>query len=124
MANPIFSKTGVTSVTLSKSNLYPNVQPLVLNQFVGISDANTVRVASIGDPLRTIVLVFEQLTRTDRDALEAFFADPLVNYGEFSFTFTDASSTVYVVQFLEPALALPEVTDNNVKFEMILTIVG
>ena len=124
MALPTLSKAGVPTVTLSRANVFPNVRPKVLNQFVGVSDDNTIRVASVGPPLTTIVLKFEQLTNTDRASIEAFFANALINYGQFSFTFTDAASNAYTVRFLEPQLALPEVTDENVQFDLVLTVVA
>jgi hypothetical protein len=121
MALPTLSKGGVTTVTFSRSNVYPSVSPKVLNQFVGISDANTIRVASVGPPLQSIVLHFELLTREDRDNIETFFADSLVNYGQNTFQFTDANETVHNCRFLDTQLALPEVTDDNVSFELTLT---
>lgn len=123
MASPTLSKTGVTTVTFSRANVYPHVMPRILSQFVGVSDANTVRVAKVGPPLQTIVLDFEELTVEDREAIEAFFTDPLIDFGMYTFQFTDRNGVVYNVRYLEPQFALPEVTHDNVKFEMILTIV-
>lgn len=120
---PTLSKAGVATVTFSRANVYPHVMPRILNQFVGISDDNTIRVAKVGPPLQTIVLGFEQLTRDDRDHLEAFFSDPLIDYGLYTFQFTNHLGVVYDVRYLEPQFSLPEVTDNNVRFQLILTIV-
>ena len=121
MSLPTFSKTGVSTVVLSNGNVYPHVLPRILNRFVGVSDNNTIRVSTVGPPLQTIVLEFQQLTRDDKDALESFFEDSLVNFGSEVFTFTDTNGTEHTVQYLEPQLAFPEITDNNVAFEMVLT---
>lgn len=123
MANPTFTKSGVSvsPLVLSRDALMPFVRPRVLNQFVGVSDANTVKVASVGAPLETIVIQFAQLTRTDRDNIIAFLADPLVNYGENSFTYTDSDGVSSTVRFLDTELALPEDSDNNVSWELVLT---
>ena len=121
---PTFSKSGVSTVTLSRVNVYPNVKPRVLNQFVGISDANTIKVAVVGKPLQTILLEFQQLTLEDRDNLEVFFTDPLINFGQSPFTYTDFAGVPYTVRYIEPQFALPETTDNDVAFELILTIEG
>lgn len=123
MANPVLSKTGVTSVTLSQANVYPSVSPKLLNQFVGLSDSNVVRVAKVGPPVETLLLSFEHLTREDKANLEAFFANPLVDYGLYTFQYTDHNGTTYDVQNLEPQFAIPEVANNNVKFDIVLTIV-
>jgi len=121
---PMFVKSGVPTVTLTQANVYPNTKPKVLNQFVGISDSNTVYVSVVGEPLQTIVLNFEQLTVADAEALDAFFSNPLVNFGESEFTFIDSKGNSYTCRYLEPSFAIPEVSDDNVKFDMILTIVG
>lgn len=121
MALPQFIKAGVPTVTLSKEYTFPDVSPKIMNQFIGISDANTVQVAIIGAPLTTIMLSFQQLTTVDRDNLEAFFANPLVYYSKYEFTFVDAHSVSHNVRFLEPQFALPLVSHNNVSFEMVLT---
>jgi hypothetical protein len=124
MPLPTFSKVGVTTVTFSQPPVFPAADPLVLNQFVGVSDFNTIKVASIGPPLRTLNLRFEELTRTDKANLEAFFANPLVNYGQGSFTYTDHIGIARTVQFLDQQLAMPEVSDNNVSAEFVLTVLA
>jgi hypothetical protein len=123
MALPQLVQAGVSisPVVLTRAAVYPKVQPLVLNQFVGVSDANTIQVSVIGAALETISLQFTQLTPADGTLIKAFFADPLVNYGEFEFTFIDADSVSHTVRYLEPQLALPEETDSNVSWELILT---
>ncbi len=113
-----FSKVGFTTVTLSKANVYPKVLPKVLNQFVGISDDNTIRVAILGPPIQTIPLQFRQLSSIDRDALDAFFT--AIEYSD-EFVFTDAGGTPHTVRLLEPNFALPEVFDDNVQFDCVLT---
>lgn len=121
MPLPQFVKSGVPTVELSRVSGFPDVEPLVLNQFVGVSDANTVKVASLGPPMGTIVLQFKQLTRTDRANIYAFFDHPLVNYGRNAFTFIDNFGVSHSVQYLEPQLALPLVSKENVSFDLILT---
>lgn len=119
---PSFSKPGVMTVTLSRGSLFPRVQPKVLNQFVGISDDNTIRVAVIGPPLETIPLEFKQLTVTDKALIEAFFS--AINYGASEFVYMDEMGVGHAVRYLEPTLALPEVSEDNVEFTLMLTKVG
>ena len=123
MALPQLVQAGVSisPVILTRAAIFPKVQPLVLNQFVGVSDANTVQVSVIGPALETISLQFQQLTPADGALIKAFLADPLVNYGEFPFTFIDADSVSHTVRYLEPQLALPEETDSSISWELILT---
>lgn len=122
MAFPTFSKTGVTTVALSKGSTFPSGTPLTPNQFVGVSDANSVRVYSLGLPKRQLEAVFEQLTRNDVTALEAFFNDPLVNWGVGTFTFTDEDSTAWTVRFLQPVFDPRQVSDNNFALTLTFTV--
>lgn len=118
MSLPTFSKVDVTTVTFSKANVYPIVSPRTLNQFVGISDNNTIRVAVLGPPLEVILLQFRQLTRDDRSNLIAFFE--AIDYSD-EFTYTDTVGAPFTVRLLEPNFTLPEVVDNNVSFDITLT---
>lgn len=123
MAIPILSKTGVTTVNLSKASTYPSSTPLTMNQFVGVSDDNTVRVFSLGTAKRTVNVVFEQLTAADITLLEAFFTDPLINWGVGQFQYTDEAGTVFNVRFLQPIFDPQEVSDDNFSLTLVFTVV-
>lgn len=123
MALPQLVKAGVSisPLTLTRAALFPRVEPQILNQFVGVSDANTVQVSVLGAALETISLQFQQLTPADGANIKAFLSDPLVNYGENEFTFIDSNSVSHTVRYLEPQVALPEETSDSVSWELILT---
>lgn len=123
MALPQLVKVGVSvsPVVLSRSAIFPHINPIVLNQFVGVSDANTVQVAVIGAPLKTLSRQFQQLTPVDAANVLAFFEDPLVNFGQFEFTYIDTAGTSHNVRYLEPQLVLPEDSDENFSWDVVLT---
>jgi len=113
----IFSAVDVDDVVVD-SPVFPSSTPIVTNQFVGISDDNTIRVASISGPVKAMPLQFRQLSRTQRDALIGFFE--AIDYsGEF--TYTDHLGTEHLVRMLESTLAFPEISANNVQFDCTLT---
>ena len=120
-----FTKTGVTTVTFSAATTYPSTADgrFVMNQFVGLSDDDTPKVASLNSPRQLITLEFEDLTRQDRINLLAFMNNPLVNWGVNSFTLTNEVGNVYLVRFLEPEFVMPEESDDNVSLSMTLTVV-
>lgn len=122
MAKPFLSKTGVTSVFLSKASTFPSGSPLTPNQFVGVSDANTVRVFSLGVPKRQLEVIFQQLTSTDITALENFFNNSLVNWGVNSFTYTDEDATAWTVRFIQPVFDPQLVSDNNYNLQVTFTV--
>lgn len=113
----MFSKDGVTTVILSQEPTYPRTLPKTHNRFIGVSDDNSIQVANIGPSLQTIPLQFRQLTRVDGDNLDAFFTE----VGASEFTYTDNDGAEYQVQNLDPTFAVPEVSFDNVQFEVILT---
>lgn len=121
MAQPTFSKSGVTTVTLSRASTFPGSSPLTINQVVGVSDDNTVRVFSLGPAKRTLEVIFEQLAATDIANLEAFFTNPLVNWGVNNFVYTDEVGTAHTVRFLQPEFAPQESSDNNYSLTLVLT---
>ena len=122
MAAPQFSKAGVTSVNLSKASTFPSADPLRINQFVGISDDNTIRVFSLGPPKQSLLVVFEQLSLTDITAITAFFNNPLVNWGVNSFIYTDEVLTGHTVRFLQPEFNPQQVSDDSYTLTLIFTV--
>lgn len=122
MAIPTLSKTGVTTVQLSKASTFPSAEPLTPNQFVGVSDDNTIRVFSLGPAKQNLNVIFEQLTLTDVNAIIAFFVDSLINWGVNSFTYTDEESTAFTVRFLQPIFDPQQVSDDNFSLNLTLTV--
>lgn len=124
MPAPILSKVGVPTVTLSVASTFPGREPITMNQFTGISDDNTVRVASLGPPRRTLEVKFEQLTDLDIASLEVFFASSVVNWGLNEFSYTDENSTVWTVRYLSPSFSPERVSDGNYSLNMVFTVVA
>jgi len=122
MAAPSLSKTGVTTVNLTKASTFPSSDPLTMNQFVGVSDDNTIRVYSLGLPKRSLNVVFEQLTPQDITDLEAFFNNSLVNWGVNSFTYTNELGEAITVRYLQPVFDPQQVSDENFALSLTFTV--
>jgi len=122
MAAPTLSKSGVTTVTFSKASIFPGSSPRTINQFTGISDDNTIRVASLGPAKQSFEVQFEQLTEVDIDNVTTFFEDPLINWGVFQFTFTDEDSVATSVRFLQTEFDPQEVSQDNWSLTLIFTV--
>jgi hypothetical protein len=120
----ILSKSGVPSVTFSTATTYPNAVGgrFIPNQFIGLSDDDTPKVASLGSARQLIPLEFENLERQDRTNLLAFMTNPSINWAKNSFTLTDELGISYLVRFLEPEFNMPEESDDNVSLSMIFTV--
>ena len=122
MAAPTLSKSGVTTVTLSKASVFPGSSPKTINQFSGVSDNNTIRVASLGPAKKSFEIQFEQLTEADVVAVEAFFEDPLINWGVGSFTWTDEDGNPTVVRNLMTEFDPVEQSQDNWQLNLVFTV--
>lgn len=118
---PTFSKTGVPTFTFSSESVFPFRRSRFPNQIVGVSDTNTIRVASLGTPRFLYQVQWLQLEAIDITGLDAFFSNPLINDGLFSFTWTDELGINRTVQWLEPELDYNELSATTVQLTMTLT---
>lgn len=123
MAAPTFSKPGVTTVTLSTGATFPYADPRIPNQFIGVSDNNTVRSATLSARRKLLVIPFEQLNEIDKTNIIGFLENPLVNYAQASFTYTDEKGVAATVRFLQPELSLPEDATDNISGTLTLTVI-
>lgn len=119
MAFPSFSKSGVTTFTFSRGDVYPHRRTVVPRQRLGIAEAGTVQVATLSAPEYQHVLTFEGLSASDYSALLTFLTDPLVNWAANSFTYTDVDSATYTVRYIG-GLEMPQVSSG--RFSATLTL--
>jgi hypothetical protein len=104
MALPSFSKTGLTTVSFSRSYLPSSGrrQP-VPRQRVGRSDGGTYEVLTLGPPDVQVQLEFRLLPLADVEALDTFLGTAGVNFSEDTFTFTDTDASTTTVRLLDYA---------------------
>lgn len=121
---PTLSQNGVPTVTLSRGNVFPSNDPIIPNQFVGFTDAGTVQVAVVGAAIQTFVLQFEMLTLDDRNNVLAFLTNALVNFSQFSFTYTDAIGIAKTVRYLEQSWSMPAEAEAVFSWQVVFTLVA
>ena len=112
MPFPTFSKSGVTTVTFSRGDVFPDVHDYEPVQVIGVSYAGTRRVATLRAPDEFFDLVFERLPLADYNALLAFFSNALVNWSASSFTYTDTASVATTVRYLGGRFSFPQVASG------------
>jgi len=116
MPYPTFSKTGLTTLTFSRGALFPQRRPTHYRQRRGVSEAGTVRVATLSPPVQELVLHFERLPAADFALLDAWLAAALVNGSAQTFTYTDSTSTAYTVRWWP--------SDAESTFDMVQVAAG
>ena len=122
MANPIFAKDGVPSVTLGQAPDWPSVTPVKPRQRIGRSDGGYFKVVTLSRPDQEFHLVFSDLPSSDHDALVTFLQDPRVNYAAHPFLYTDHEGRQQQVRFLDGELPAPEVAPgvHDVRLTLVL----
>lgn len=113
MAFPTFTKAGVASVFLSRGDTYPTRKPIQARQRIGKSHAGEVHVATLSPPEYLHVLTFSGLTTTDRANILAFLNDPLVNWAQESWAYSDVAGVTYTVRWLDGGLDFEETSPGQ-----------
>lgn len=110
MPLPTFSKSGMTTLTFSRGNVYPSEEPAYEPvQVIGRSYAGTRRVATIREPDQSFVLVFERLPAADYALLIAWFQHTLINWSAESFMFTNQAGLATTVWYQGGPFSFPQV---------------
>jgi hypothetical protein len=104
MPLPTFSKTGVPTFTFSRGDAFPRRTPAdpLEGQLAGVSEAKTVRIATMSDPEEFMQLDFQTntaLPAADYLNLRTFLTHALINRRANPFTFTDVDGTTYTVRY-------------------------
>ena len=121
MAYPTFSKTGMTTLTFARGNVFPSLHSYEAVQRIGRSYAGTFRVATLRVPDEAFTLAFERLPLADYTALVGWFTHTLLNWAANSFTYTDTAGVATIVRYLAGNLSMPEVASGlyNVTLELL-----
>lgn len=121
MPYPTFTKTGMTTLTFSRGDVFPRQHIYQPRQRIGRSYAGTYQVATLGDPDERLPLVFVRLPQADYTALVAWFQHALINWAANSFTYTNSASVITVVRYLAGSLDMPEVSNGLYSVTLDLT---
>lgn len=109
MPLPTFSKTGMTTLTFSRGNSFPDLHSYEPQQIIGTSYAGTRRIVTVRAAEERFPLVFDRLPLADYTALLAWFIDPNINWAGGSFTYTDAAGVATTVRYLGGPFTFPQV---------------
>ena len=112
MAFPTFSKATMTTLTISRGNVFPTTHAYQPVQRISRSYAGNFQVATIRAPDETFTLQFQGLVQADYDALVAWFTDTRINWGANSFTYTDTAGVATIVRYVGGGLAMPQVASG------------
>ena len=120
MSAPQFQKSGMTTLTFSRTYILPVHHTYRPRQRVGRSESGIVKVVTFSDPDEQWTLSFRGLTATDYANLLAWFQHPSINWGENSFTFVDHNAASHTVRYLDGEFDMPEIVTG--VYEVTLTL--
>lgn len=120
MAFPSFSKTGVTTMTFSRGDIFPTRKPVQARQRIGKSESGQIQVATLSLPEYLHLLTFTGLATSDYTNLLTFLTDDDINFAENTFTYTDVNGSTYTVRYLDGALDAQETSAG--QWMMTLTL--
>lgn len=112
MAYPTFSKTGMTTLTFARGQVFPDEYLFNPGQLIGYSEAGQVRVATLSDPEEIVPLLFERLPQSDVDTLVAWLRNPLINWAANTFTYTDTTSVAMTVRMVDRSFVRQQVASG------------
>jgi hypothetical protein len=118
MALPQFVKTGLTTITWTRSYILPYQRPLKPRQRVGRTDGGQFYVATLGSADQEFILQFEQMPATDWALATAWLNSTTINWAANTFTFIDTAGTSYTVRCLD--FEDEQVGDDNYRFRFHL----
>ena len=120
MPYPAFSKSGMTTLTFSRGNLFPASYTEDFSQIVAESEAGLVRVSTLRPPVVFHGLHFERLPLADFTALKAWLRNSLIRGRAFTFTYTDTAGTAKTVRWWQDTLDMPHVASGLYSVDLLL----
>ena len=106
MAYPAFSQVGVTTFTFSSGFVAGEPVTRELRQVIRRSENGADSVYTLSPPRIIYSVAFQDMTSSDFTALLAFLSDPLVNYSETEFTYTDHAAVAHTVQLSQESIVV------------------
>lgn len=119
---PTFSKAGITTLVLSKGTLYPTRRPITPQQVRQRSQGGVRRVTTIGPEEEQLGVRIEGLTLTDYNELRAWFRNPLIEWGEQPFTYTDEDGVATEVRWWQDTFDMPEVSAGAYSVDIVFAV--
>lgn len=129
MPYPTFSKSGMTTLTFSRGNLFPVPYTDTYGQSVRESESRLVRVATVSPPVTFHSLHFERLPLADFTNLNAWLRHSLIRGSAYTFTYTDTAGTAYTVRWWpwgasaggeNGVFAMPQTSSARYEVDIIL----
>lgn len=120
MPYPSLSKSGMTTLTFSRGNLFPTSYTEDFSQVIAESESGLVRVATLRPPIVFHGLHFERLPLADFTALKAWLRNSLIRGRANTFTYTDTASVAKTVRWWQDTLDMPQVASGLYSVDLVL----
>jgi len=120
----VFSKSGLSDLTLERGRLYPLPMPIQINQELNLTDGMNPKVTDYGGTAQFWKVVFNYLSKDNYDGsvngLKTWFESSQVNWCENSFTLTDENGVAHAVRLWQKGFDMPE--NSSSRYSVGLTL--
>lgn len=121
----VFSKSGMSNLTLERGRLFPFSEgDIEINQDRYLTEDNNPIVINYGDNLELVVLSFSFLTKDNYDGavngLKTWFEDSNIEWSSNSFTLTDENGVAHTVRYWDDKFSMPKNVNGRYSGKLIL----
>jgi len=103
MGKIVFSKTGLSNLTIEQARSFPLLEEITINQQMYLTEGNEAKVVDYGDDLEIINIVIGGLSHDNLtgtvNGLLTWFKNSAINWAQNSFTMTDETGAAQTVRF-------------------------
>ena len=120
----VFSKGGLSDLTLERGRLYPITNPVKINQHRYLTEDYSPKVVNWGSSYTLFDLKFNYLSKSNyddaTDGLKTWFESSAINYSESNFTLTDENGVTHTVRLWQDRLDFTEHASERYAISLIL----
>jgi len=121
----VFSKAGLSDLTLERGRLYPISKPIQINQELYMTESLNAKVVDFGSTATFWMMVFSYLSKDNYDGttngLKTWFESSTINWCENNFTLTDESGVSHTVRLWQNKFDMQESSSGrwNISFTLL-----
>lgn len=119
-----FQKTGLSDLVIERGRLFPDKQPIQINQDRYLTESMNSKIVSRGSSAQFLKLKFSGLSKDNYDGtvngLKTWFESSTINWSSASFTMIDEDGTTHTVRYWNDDFDMPGIAPNRYEFTLEL----
>lgn len=120
----VFSKAGLSDLTLERGRLYPLSTPIEINQELYLTENLNPKIIDYGSTITYWKLAFNHLSKDNYNGtvngLYTWFSSSTINWSEANFTLTDEKGVTHTVRLWQTNFDMPQ--NEGGRYSISLTL--